>query len=75
MFRFKSVAERRAVVAEPIRPNETGRVRFQGSWWSARCEQEVTLMPGTVVYVMGNRGIVLIVVPDSVLEAEVAANR
>ncbi|WP_293281449.1 NfeD family protein [Microcoleus sp. PH2017_36_ELK_O_B] len=31
-----------AVVDESIYPNQTGRVRFQGSWWPARCDRQIT---------------------------------
>ncbi|GAB4383548.1 MAG: hypothetical protein Kow00121_45620 [Elainellaceae cyanobacterium] len=70
MFRFKTVSERKAVVDEPISPYHAGRVRFQGSWWSARCSQNVTLDPGTVVYVVGNQGITLLVEPTESLDQE-----
>ncbi|WP_293317156.1 NfeD family protein [Microcoleus sp. PH2017_15_JOR_U_A] len=32
-----------AVVDESIYPNQTGRVRFQGSWWPARCDRQITV--------------------------------
>ncbi|TAG55458.1 MAG: hypothetical protein EAZ28_22360 [Oscillatoriales cyanobacterium] len=41
-----------AVVDESIYPNQTGRVRFQGSWWPARCDR---------VYVIGVDKITLLV--------------
>jgi len=28
----------KAIVDEEIRPNESGRVRFQNSWWPAKCD-------------------------------------
>ncbi|MCC3597083.1 NfeD family protein [Microcoleus sp. PH2017_26_ELK_O_A] len=42
-----------AVVDESIYPNQTGRVRFQGSWWPARCDR--------TVYVIGVDSITLLV--------------
>lgn len=51
----------KAVVEEEIRPQESGRVRFQSSWWPAKCEREITLKPGEVVRVVGLDNITLIV--------------
>lgn len=51
----------RAIVEEEIKPNQPGRVRFQSSWWPARCDREITLKPGQVVHVVGLENITLIV--------------
>jgi membrane protein implicated in regulation of membrane protease activity len=50
-----------AVVDESIFPNQTGRVRFQGSWWPARCDRQMTFTPGDTVYVIGVDSITLLV--------------
>lgn len=53
----------KAIVDAIIEPSKNGRVRFQGSWWSARCEQETTIFPGEMVRVVGRQNITLIVEP------------
>lgn len=52
-----------AIVAETINPQQAGRIQFQGSWWSAWCEQDIILTPGKVVQVIGRRNITLLVQP------------
>ncbi|MEG4021468.1 NfeD family protein [Microcoleus sp. B3-A4] len=51
----------KAIVDEEIRPNESGRVRFQNSWWPAKCDLDLTFEPGDVVRVVGIDNITLIV--------------
>ncbi|MEG4214441.1 NfeD family protein [Microcoleus sp. Pol14C6] len=51
----------KAIVDEEIRPNESGRVRFQNSWWPAKCDRDLTFEPGEVVRVVGIDNITLIV--------------
>jgi membrane protein implicated in regulation of membrane protease activity len=51
----------RAIVEEEIRPDQCGRVRFQSSWWPAKCNLQITLKPGAVVRVLRLDNITLIV--------------
>jgi membrane-bound ClpP family serine protease len=53
-----------AVVDTTIRPGQLGRVQFEGSGWFARCEQDVVLVPGRVVQVVGVRNVTLLVEPQ-----------
>ena len=51
-----------AIVEEEIRPDQCGRVRFQSSWWPAKCDDlQITLKPGAVVRVLRLDNITLIV--------------
>lgn len=56
-----------ATVDGEIKPDEKGRVYFRGSWWFARCNQAVTLVPGERVTVVGVEGITLLVQPNPFL--------
>ncbi|MBD2459911.1 NfeD family protein [Oscillatoria sp. FACHB-1407] len=60
--------ERQALVDQPIQPGAPGRVKFQGSWWPARCEKNLRLMQGEIVRVVGVRNITLLVEPVSSLQ-------
>lgn len=51
----------RAIVSDTIAPRARGRVHFQGSWWPAQCEQEITIAVGEVVQVIGRQNITLLV--------------
>ncbi|XGW00026.1 MAG: NfeD family protein [Leptolyngbya sp. BL-A-14] len=53
----------RAIVSEIITPRSRGRVYFQGSWWLAQCEQDITLAVDEVVQVIGRQNITLLVRP------------
>lgn len=53
----------KAIVDATIAPGHTGRVRYQGSWWSARCDRDITLSPGEAVQVIGRQNITLLVEP------------
>jgi membrane-bound ClpP family serine protease len=61
-FGFNLIAGK-AIVDAMIQPSKNGRVRFQGTWWSARCEQDVTILPGEAVQVVGRQNITLLVEP------------
>lgn len=41
------------IVSEEIRPHRKGRVYFRGTWWFAKCQDNVTLLPDEQVEVLG----------------------
>lgn len=65
--RRKSRWQGKAVVEQAIQPRCKGRVRFQGSWWNARCNMDLILPPGEAVEVVGIYQNTLLVEPSSVL--------
>ncbi|HEY9699898.1 MAG TPA: NfeD family protein [Trichocoleus sp.] len=52
-----------AVVDAMIQPGKSGRVKYRGSWWLARCQQDITLAPEQTVAVIGRSNITLLVQP------------
>ncbi|MEG3843775.1 NfeD family protein [Microcoleus sp. herbarium14] len=58
----KAIAQdKKAIVEEEIRPGESGRVRFQSSWWPAISDQEITFKPGDAVRVIAIDNVTLVV--------------
>jgi membrane protein implicated in regulation of membrane protease activity len=52
-----------------IPAGETGRVKYEGNSWKAKCEDvKVAIAASEIVYVMRKQGTTLIVVPKSWLE-------
>ncbi len=52
------------IVDEMIQgPDRTGRVYFDSTWWPARCDRPVVLLPGESVRVVGIDKITLVVEP------------
>jgi membrane protein implicated in regulation of membrane protease activity len=54
-----------AVVSKTIERYQRGQIRFQSSWWLAACEQDVKLLPGTLVRVTRLKNTTWIVEPFS----------
>ncbi|MBW4469735.1 MAG: NfeD family protein [Stenomitos rutilans HA7619-LM2] len=52
-----------AIVTQTIAPGRRGQVKCQGSWWTAKSMQGLTLLPGKVVYVISRQNITLYVEP------------
>jgi membrane protein implicated in regulation of membrane protease activity len=52
-----------AIVTQTIGPGKRGQVKCQGSWWTAKSVQGLTLLPGKVVYVISRQNITLYVEP------------
>ncbi|MEH2324073.1 MAG: NfeD family protein [Nostoc sp.] len=64
---------RDAVIAETlteILPGKTGRVRYEGNSWQARCDDDkFTVPPNQRVYVVRREGTTLIVIPENLLNS------
>ncbi|MGB2924020.1 MAG: hypothetical protein WBB82_01855 [Limnothrix sp.] len=52
-----------AVVLQPIKPNYSGLIEYEGRCWNARCALPITLIENTPVQVVGDYGIFLLVIP------------
>ena len=50
-----------AIVTQAIVPGKVGQVKFQGSWWTARSDQQTTLITGRLVQVICRQNITLYV--------------
>ncbi|MGF1515952.1 MAG: NfeD family protein [Elainellaceae cyanobacterium] len=56
-------ADTRALVDREIKADQPGWVKYSGSWWRARCQEPITLLPGTIVRVTGRQDLTLVVEP------------
>ncbi|XGV96387.1 MAG: NfeD family protein [Leptolyngbya sp. BL-A-14] len=56
-----------AIVTRTIAPGRKGQVQFQGSWWPARCNDEMTLAVGELVRVIQRQDLTLYIEPFSTL--------
>lgn len=52
-----------SVVSEVIQQGKDWWIRYQGSYWKARCENSVILNPGDEVYVIGRHNTLLLITP------------
>ncbi|MBD2577929.1 NfeD family protein [Oscillatoria sp. FACHB-1406] len=50
-----------AIVDEEIQPYKSGRVKFRGTYWEARCDRKMTFVPGEVVRVLRRENLTLVV--------------
>ncbi len=53
----------KALVDKEITADQSGWVKYSGSWWRARCLAPITLVPGTAVRVTGRQDSTLMVEP------------
>jgi membrane protein implicated in regulation of membrane protease activity len=60
----------KAVVTRTIEPGKSGQVKFQGTWWNARCEQGATLLPGQTVYVISEWSSIPLLVEPAYLPSD-----
>jgi membrane protein implicated in regulation of membrane protease activity len=53
-----------------ILPGEVGRVLYEGNSWSARCDDyDQAIAPNQLVYVIGRKGNILLIMPETSLKA------
>ncbi|MEO0405868.1 MAG: NfeD family protein [Cyanobacteria bacterium P01_A01_bin.135] len=52
-----------ALVDREITANQSGWVKYSGSWWRARCSEPITILPGTAVRITGREDLTLVVEP------------
>ena len=55
-------------VEQTITPSQQGRIRFMATFWFARlyrpnAHNQIELLPGTTVKILGRQGLTLIIVP------------
>lgn len=55
--------EKIAVVERKISSYQRGRVRYQGTYWYARVNQNLCILPDTRVFVIAQEGLTLVVEP------------
>lgn len=63
--------KREAIVTQAIEPGRNGQVKFQGSWWTARCDSENVLFPDQLVYVIGRLSATTLLVEPITVAANV----
>ncbi|XHX80631.1 MAG: NfeD family protein [Stenomitos frigidus ULC029] len=73
LVQYKAARKFDATEAETITeilPGQSGRVRYEGNSWAARCEDHgVTIAPNQKVYVVARQGTTLIVMPQHLLHS------
>jgi membrane protein implicated in regulation of membrane protease activity len=57
--------EEMGVVSETVSPNKPGRIRYQGTWWTAVCTQNIVLSVGSTIRVVGIKMNICIIEPFS----------
>ena len=62
---FKEEGMSAGVVEVDILPNQKGRVKVMGSWWPAKCQDNILIKQGQKIHVVGIENITLLVVPGN----------
>jgi membrane protein implicated in regulation of membrane protease activity len=73
LVQYKAARKFDATEAETmteILPGQSGRVRYEGNSWAARCEDdEMAIAPNQKVYIVARQGTTLIVMPQHLLHS------